>query len=338
MAAISVIIPAYNVEKYIADTLESILAQTFKDFEVVCVNDGSKDNTLKILEQYALKDNRIKVINQSNSGVSQARNNAFAHASGKYIYYMDSDDLIHPQLLEICYNMAEKRNADVICFGYEEFPDGSVPDFKKLNEDEISVVEVDNFIAKMTAKGENRIYYSACTKFFTKDILNDIRFITGINLAEDALYNLEVGKKNPKTFVFNNKLYQYRICLSSLSHGGYNVKQIISYTKCFERVIELFENEPKTLDILKKDFIPNILKHQVGRCRRANKDKQPDMRHEFAKQLSCLNKLNLLDKKHHRKKMWKFISLLLENKIFKLSICGFCLFSIDLDNKITFGK
>ena len=338
MVQISVIIPVYNTEKYINDTLDSVLGQTFNDFEIICVNDGSSDNSLKILKQYANKDQRIKVFDQANSGVSKTRNYAFEHANGKYIYYLDSDDVIHPQLLEICYNMAEKHQADVLSFGYESFSDNQSPVFEKINENEISLFKVDNFVSKITARGEIKINYNIWSKFFRKDILKDIKFDEDINLAEDVLHTFSVAKKNPKTFIFNTKLYKYRICKTSLSHGGYNVKQIISYSKCVKSIVDMFSDDEKCLELLKTDFIPNILKHQIGRCRRAIKEKRPLMRHEFLKELNFLSKLNMLNKKYHKKKMWKFISLILEEKIFKLSFFGITLLSINLDNEIKFGK
>ena len=338
MVKVSIIIPTYNVEKYINQTLDSVLTQTFDDFEVICVNDGSKDNTLSILHKRAEEDKRIKIINQQNSGVSKSRNNAFSQATGKYIYYMDSDDMIHPQLLEICYHLAEKNNADVISFSHKEFFDGDNPDFEKISEDEISLLPVDDVVSKITAKGDIKINYSIWSKFFKKDILKDISFDEEISIAEDALYTFSVAKKNPRAFILTDKLYGYRICKKSLSHGNYNVKQIIEYSKCVEKVVELYSDDSFHLEILKRDFIPNILKHQIGRCRRADKQKRPAMRQEFARQLNYLNSLNMLDKKYHKKKRWKFISLLLNNKIYELSFLGMTLFSIDINNKIRFGK
>ena len=338
MPKISIIIPCYNVEKYINQTLDSILAQTFRDFEIICINDGSTDKTAEVLQQYTDNNKQIKVINQANCGVSKTRNNAFAHTTGKYVYYMDSDDLIHPQLLEICHNLAEKNDADVLSFGYEEFFDGQQPNFEKINEKEIVLSSVDDFVSKITAKGDTKINYNIWSKFYKKDVLNDIKFDEDISLAEDALHTFAVAKMNPKTFIFNLKLYAYRICQKSLSHGGYSVKQITHYTKCVKSVLDLFKNDDFHLNMLKKDFIPNILKHQIGRCRRADKANRPAMRHEFAKQIAYLDELNLLDKKFHRKKMWKFISLIAKGQIFKFSFLGITLFSIDLDNKLKFGK
>lgn len=98
---ISVIIPVYNAEKYLAETLDSVLNQTFTDFEVIAVNDGSTDNSLNILNEYGNKDSRIKIFSNSNSGVSTARNTGIEKASGEYICFIDADDLIASEYMNI---------------------------------------------------------------------------------------------------------------------------------------------------------------------------------------------------------------------------------------------
>lgn len=118
---ITVIIPVYNVEKYLARCLDSVLAQTFRNFEVICVDDASPDSSNKILRNYADKDKRIKVLrNQSNEGLSHARNVGLIHARGKYVYFLDSDDAIAPECLERTYAAAERDNAEIVFFGYRE--------------------------------------------------------------------------------------------------------------------------------------------------------------------------------------------------------------------------
>ena len=125
---ISVIIPVYNVEKYLQKCLESIVNQTFCDWELIAVNDGSSDKNSDILRQYAEYDTRIKVINQQNSGVSAARNAGLDVAKGDFVCFIDSDDYVHPQMLELLLNAAEKENADVaiasFCGEGELFADG----------------------------------------------------------------------------------------------------------------------------------------------------------------------------------------------------------------------
>jgi glycosyltransferase involved in cell wall biosynthesis len=112
---ISVIVPTFNTSKYVAACLDSVLAQTFEDFEIICVNDGSTDNSLNILEQYARRDSRIKIINQENQGIVHAKNNGITAASGKYIYPLDSDDMIAPHCLQELHRVIETTDYSVVC-------------------------------------------------------------------------------------------------------------------------------------------------------------------------------------------------------------------------------
>lgn len=105
---VSIIIPCYNIEQYIGETLQSLINQSSQNFEVICVNDGSKDNTLEVLNKYAEDYGIIKVYNQPNAGVSVARNNGIAHAKGKYISFLDGDDLLHPNFIQNVLVLAEK--------------------------------------------------------------------------------------------------------------------------------------------------------------------------------------------------------------------------------------
>lgn len=112
-AQISIIIPTFNVEKYLSECLDSILNQTFKNFEVICVDDGSTDKTLEILKEYKNLDKRIFILQQHHSGAAEARNNGLKLADGKYVQFLDSDDFFEPTMLEELYNHAEKNNADL---------------------------------------------------------------------------------------------------------------------------------------------------------------------------------------------------------------------------------
>lgn len=114
MPTISVIVPIYNVERYLSRCLDSLLAQTFGDWEAICVNDGSKDSSSLILQQYAQKDARFVPINKSNGGLSDARNVGLEHATGTYVVYLDSDDFIHPQAFELSLALARTYNADMV--------------------------------------------------------------------------------------------------------------------------------------------------------------------------------------------------------------------------------
>ena len=112
---ISVVVPVYNVEKYLEQCLNSIINQTFKDIEIICINDGSKDNSLKIIEEFAAKDKRIRIINKENEGISAARNQGMGLAQGEYISFIDSDDWIEENYLEALYTAAKKYDSDIAC-------------------------------------------------------------------------------------------------------------------------------------------------------------------------------------------------------------------------------
>ena len=110
---VSVIVPVYNVEKYLEECLDSIINQTLEDIEIICVNDGSTDNSLKILKKYAKKDNRIKIINQKNCGLGCARNSGLNQSQGDYIFFLDSDDYLNPNILEKLYPKALESHSEI---------------------------------------------------------------------------------------------------------------------------------------------------------------------------------------------------------------------------------
>lgn len=116
---LSVIVPVYNVEQYLSKCLDSLINQTIEDIEIICVNDGSTDNSLEILTNYAQKDKRIKVLNQTNKGQSAARNLAISIAAGEYLGFVDSDDWVDLDFFEKLYNTAKKYNADIACAGFK---------------------------------------------------------------------------------------------------------------------------------------------------------------------------------------------------------------------------
>ena len=113
---ISIIIPMWGVEKYLRRCLDSVLNQTFQDWQAICVDDGSPDKSGEIAEEYATRDKRFVVVHKENGGLSDARNFGIPYATGQYIMYLDSDDFIHPQTMEIAYNAAIKNKSDIVSF------------------------------------------------------------------------------------------------------------------------------------------------------------------------------------------------------------------------------
>ena len=111
---VSVIVPVYNVEKYLRQCLDSLVNQTLKDIEIICINDGTKDNSVEIINEYVKKCPNIILINQENQGLGMARNNAMKHAKGDYIAFVDSDDWVDTDMYEVLYNKAIETDADIV--------------------------------------------------------------------------------------------------------------------------------------------------------------------------------------------------------------------------------
>lgn len=248
---ISIIIPCYNVEKYISDCLNSILTQDFKEYEIICVNDGSTDNTLKIIKSYRKKYSNIKIINQSNQGLSVARNIGMKFATGKYIYFVDSDDcLSNNSSLTILYNEAEKNKLDVLFFSFENFAD-DVEMREKYKKHFLNKKR--NEIPSMVLTGINMLnyfidkkqYYVTVWIQFTKReflLFNKIKFCDGI-IYEDNLYTLELLLKAKRTKCIDDILYRKRIRSGSIVTNRQSCESIKSLLYTVIRMKEIINDE-----------------------------------------------------------------------------------------------
>lgn len=196
---ISIIVPVYNVEKYLPKCLDSLVNQTYANIEIICVNDGSPDNSLQILEEYARKDERIKIINQQNQGVSVARNVGIDNATGDYILFVDADDWLDTKACEIISEVF-KENFDLISF---------------------NVIYSDNRknmfgFEKNASTINNREMWSNC---YNKHLLNkyNIRFPEGIKIAEDFVFLSQVLIYTNNIKLIQDYLYYYFIDRRSAS-------------------------------------------------------------------------------------------------------------------------
>lgn len=208
MAEISIIVPVYNVEKYLENCIESILNQTFKDFELILVDDGSTDNSGKICDIYEKKDSRIKVIHKNNEGLSSARNTGLDIACGKYVGFVDSDDSIHPKMYEVLYNLIEKYKSDISCCNYKYTYDISNQNHEELNLNE--VIEMSNIeaIEKLYDKDLGVRLVVAWNKLYNKRLFDNIRYKVG-RLHEDEFMAHRILYNCKKITYVDNELYYY---------------------------------------------------------------------------------------------------------------------------------
>ena len=224
---ISVVVPIYNVERYLKRALDSLLAQTHDCWEAVLVDDGSPDACGAIADKYASRDSRFKVIHKENEGVSKARNIGMALSSGKYLLFLDPDDFFHPQLMELCVKAAATENADMVTFTYHHYyrtinkirhflhlPD-SKPSLKKYGE--TKYVSTDNIFDYATEYSHPKDiadrqwavkHCQPCFRMYRTDIVRGIPFIEGIRF-EDFPWWSEVLLRVRRCVILNLPLYYY---------------------------------------------------------------------------------------------------------------------------------
>lgn len=241
MSKVSVIIPVYNAEKHILRCLESLKIQSLSDFEVLIINDGSSDSSAVICENFCLEDNRFKVINQTNAGPSAARNTGISRACSKYLYFVDSDDYIEPNTLELLFDAAEENNADItVCNFLLEYPSGKIAKNNIVAE---GGLYEGNRLKQLAVGSLNMrtgmIPPYSWIRLVKRELLtkNALQFDTSIRRSEDfLLWSLAFFKANRVFLLPDQYLYHYVEVSDSITHNyisGYwgMVKRIYSELK-----------------------------------------------------------------------------------------------------------
>lgn len=219
---VSIIVPVYNVEKYLPKCLESVMNQTYKSIEIVCVNDGSPDGSEKIISDYMKSDSRIVLINQENQGLSGARNTGIENAKGEYVIFLDSDDWIDPETVQTAVDELRKEDAQLVMWSYvREFPDVSVP--KNVFEKDRIVFDGEQMrnvlhrrMAGLEGKelsdpGNADSAVTAWGKMYKTRCIKNCRFVdTKIVGTEDALFSLQALCYVEKAVFINRHFNHYR--------------------------------------------------------------------------------------------------------------------------------
>lgn len=247
---ISVIIPVYNVGPYLEMALNSIISQSYTNIEIICINDGSTDNSLEILREFAEKDCRISVYTQQNQGLSATRNLGIEVSKGKYLYFMDGDDLLNEFALETLYTKALEDNLDVIYFDADSFADtekdtakleGYADYYRRENRYPKCVSGIDMFKMFMKNK-EYRV--SACLQMIKRKYLVKmrIRFHEGI-LYEDNLFSLEILLTAEKAGHCGLEFFHRRIRGNSIMIQDVKFHNVYSFFRCYIDTLEMLDNK-----------------------------------------------------------------------------------------------
>ncbi len=238
---ISVIVPCYNIESYLPRCIESILAQTYKNLEVILISDGSTDGTDEVIREYAKKDSRIIPVFKQNSGVSDTRNRGLDIATGDYIGFVDGDDYIEPEMYETLLKNAIENNADISHCGYQMVFPSRVDYYyntgKKVIQDNkkgIRDIIVGDYVEP-----------SPCIKIYRKNIINNLRMPPDIKINEDVIFNFYAFVNSQKSVYEDLPFYHY------ILRKGSATTSKIDQNKLFDPVRvrkEIFEYSLKNLD------------------------------------------------------------------------------------------
>lgn len=220
---ISIIYPVYNVENCLEKSLQSLLNQDFVDFEVVAVNDGSTDDSAKILSEFAAKDDRIKIYHQENQGVAKARMNALKNAKGKFVCFVDSDDVLPKNSLSVLYNALISNDVDIAEGNYcKIFPDGKVVNYIFPNSCVVTAKEnIDMLLS-------SKVLYSLCAKLFKKHLFNSVEFKDFV-FMEDVCLTLQAVAQTDRVVLVDECVYQYVQRQGSAVHSHFNDRSVADY-------------------------------------------------------------------------------------------------------------
>lgn len=203
---VSIIIVAYNIENYIERCMESVVNQSFKNIEIIVVNDGSTDGTLKILNKFKESDNRIKIITQENNGVMEARNTGFNYATGEYILFVDGDDWLELECIEKLYSKSNSENNDIVIFNFFWSYDDTIK-----FENEFNYKSNDIIMNPLKSLFIGNITPSIWTKFIRRKYItdNNVSFPSKINFAEDLATVSSLFISKPNVGILRENLYNY---------------------------------------------------------------------------------------------------------------------------------
>ena len=270
MKNISVIVPIYNSEKYISRCIDSILNQEYKDFELLLINDGSTDNTNNIINSY--NDGRIKIYNQENKGAGSARNLGLKYATGKYIVFVDSDDIIKSDYLKIMIEIIEKNNADIVACLYEKNVENIIENQTKDNE-YIEILNNENAFKYLISLPE-KIPMSVIGKIFVKEIIDNNLFDEN-NYYEDIEFATKIFLNSQKVVFLNKKMYIYNQRKNSRSSFFENDDRIKACEKSFKIVQKELLNDYITYALFNAISIVNMmLLNNKYNCELQNKVKE----------------------------------------------------------------
>ena len=258
---VSVVLPIYNVEKYLKKSVQSVQNQTYRNLEIILVDDGSKDSSGRICDELSKEDSRIQVVHKNNGGLASARNSGYEVATGEYVMYIDSDDCVKEDTVKKCVDAIERDKSDVVIFGYE-----------KVSEDG-NILEVCSWDNKIYSHNEmtEHLYRAICemsfgyawNKLYRKSILDKSGVLGDAKVIdrEDLIYNMELLKYWNKITYIDYVGYEYLQRSTSLLHNS-NLARLNGVEYFVERVhdIDVGEAQGKVFNMVVLHYLADAIK------------------------------------------------------------------------------
>jgi glycosyltransferase involved in cell wall biosynthesis len=238
---VSVIIPLYNNEIYFPDCLKSILMQSYKNIEIIIIDDGSKDDSGKIADEFAKQDSRIKVIHKENEGVSKARNLGLQFSNGEYICFVDSDDILDQLFIEKLYNCITQYKCDIAICEMQ---------FVTVSGDKRTITGGTNYRSQLIQIDSNYCFergeqhLCACAALYNREVIGNIQFNEKIFIGEDALFHNQVMLNSKFVYFLSEKLYFYIMHDDSCFKRSYTSRRFTEIN-AWKEICSLFEKMPK---------------------------------------------------------------------------------------------
>lgn len=221
---VSVIVPVYNIEKYLDRCVKSILEQTYQNLEILLIDDGSTDQSAIMCDEYAVWDERVRVIHQKNGGLAAARNTALDNIAGEFVTCVDGDDFISPYYIENMYSALSSADADIACCQYLDYYDGNkLPKYARVKIEQVEAFDREGFFRKMLYQDGADV--SACAKLYRSECFEGVRFPKG-KLYEDVATTYLAIERAEKIAVIPNNDYLYYQRNNSIARGSFKLEKM----------------------------------------------------------------------------------------------------------------
>lgn len=296
---ISVIVPIYNTEKYLDNCIESITNQSYKNLDIILVNDGSTDKSKSICEKWMKNDSRIRLINQENMGAAMAKNTGLDSIKGDLFVIVDSDDILYEKNIEVLYKYMEKENADIIegchTIDIDEFNNIDIEYYE--NNKSIKTFSTEEALKELIIS--RKFHQTPWNKIYKIDLLKNIRFPKG-RYIDDEYWTYKLFANAEKVVSLDNITYYYRQHGSSTMGRNYSVRRLDAIDALYERYVFMKDNFPRLKNLAYKAFLNNCIFNFQKLCLLEDLDINKEFRKNLLKKYRLSVKeegLNRLSKK-----------------------------------------